>query len=98
MTAASLVALHHAAWEDPSTRATFTPTLAVAGVSGTLRRRLVSLRGRVLAKTGTTNAASTLAGYVGGRFAFAVLHNGRPVSTKWARRAQDRFVLVLASP
>ena len=98
LTAASLVALLRSAWADPSTRATFTPTLAVAGVSGTLRRRLVSLRGRVLAKTGTTNAASTLAGYVEGRYAFAVLHNGRPVATTWARRAQDRFVLVLASP
>ncbi len=48
------------------------------------------------AKTGTTNAASSLAGYVTGRYAFAILHNGRPVSTWWARRAQDRFVLALA--
>ena len=29
---------------------------------------------------------------------FAILHNGRPVSTTWARLAQDRFVLVLAAP
>jgi D-alanyl-D-alanine carboxypeptidase len=57
---------------------------------------LLRVRGRVRAKTGTTSAASTLAGYVTGRYAFAIMHNGRPVSTTWARRAQDRFVLVLA--
>ena len=98
LTAASLAELLHVAWADPAVRPLFTRTLAVAGVSGTLRRRLVAVRGAVQAKTGTTNAASTLAGYVRGRYAFAVLHNGRPVATSWARRAQDRFVLVLASP
>jgi D-alanyl-D-alanine carboxypeptidase len=75
----------------------FLRTLPVAGVSGTLRDRLRRLRGRVFAKTGTTNESSTLAGYVADRYVFAVLHNGRPVSTTWARRAQDRFVLVLAA-
>ena len=98
LTAASLVGLLRLAWADPEFRAVFLRTLPVAGVSGTLRKRLQSLRGRVYAKTGTTNAASTLAGYVPGRYAFAVLHNGRPVSTRWARRAQDRFVAVLVAP
>jgi D-alanyl-D-alanine carboxypeptidase/D-alanyl-D-alanine-endopeptidase (penicillin-binding protein 4) len=99
LTAASLVTLLQAAWMDPEFRAAFLPVLPVAGVSGTLRHRLRTppARGRVLAKTGTTNGASTLAGYVTGRFAFAVLHNGQPVSTWWARRAQDRFVTVLAA-
>jgi PBP4 family serine-type D-alanyl-D-alanine carboxypeptidase len=99
LTAASLVTLLQAAWIDPDLRAAFLPVLPVAGVSGTLRHRLGKppARGRVLAKTGTTNGASTLAGYVTGRYAFAVLHNGRPVSTWWARRAQDRFVTVLAA-
>jgi serine-type D-Ala-D-Ala carboxypeptidase/endopeptidase (penicillin-binding protein 4) len=96
LTATSLVALLDVAWSDPAVRATFVRTLPVAGVSGTLRKRLLGVRGRVSAKTGTTSAASTLAGYVTGRYAFAILHNGRPVSTTWARRAQDRFVLVLA--
>lgn len=98
LTAASLVGLLRLAWVDPEFRAIFLRTLPVAGVSGTLRDRLRRVRGRVYAKTGTTNAASTLAGYVRGRYAFAILHNGRPVATTWARRAQDRFVLVLASP
>jgi serine-type D-Ala-D-Ala carboxypeptidase/endopeptidase (penicillin-binding protein 4) len=99
LTATSLVSLLYLAWTDPAVRPTFVRGLPVAGVSGTLRRRLTRppARGRVVAKTGTTNAASTLAGYVTGRYAFAILHNGRPVSTTWARRAQDRFVLVLAA-
>jgi serine-type D-Ala-D-Ala carboxypeptidase/endopeptidase (penicillin-binding protein 4) len=99
LTAASLVTLLQAAWSDPELRGSFLPILPVAGLSGTLRHRLQKppVRGRVLAKTGTTNGASTLAGYVAGRYAFAVLHNGRPVSTWWARKAQDRFVTVLAA-
>ena len=99
LTASSLVSLLHLAWTDPAMRPVFLRGLPVAGVSGTLRKRLAKApaRGRVLAKTGTTSGASTLAGYVTGRYAFAVLHNGRPVATTWARRAQDRFVLVLAA-
>src|SRR6266511_515716 len=82
LTAASLVTLLQTAWFDPDLRASFIPVLPVAGVSGTLRDRLRTppARGRVLAKTGTTNGASTLAGYVTGHYAFAVLHNGQPVA------------------
>jgi D-alanyl-D-alanine carboxypeptidase len=54
-------------------------------------------RGRVIAKTGSLRVASALSGVVRGRYAFAVLQNGRPVSTYWARRAQDRFATVLAA-
>jgi D-alanyl-D-alanine carboxypeptidase/D-alanyl-D-alanine-endopeptidase (penicillin-binding protein 4) len=99
LTAASLATLLQVAWVDPVVRASFLPVLPVAGVSGTLRDRLrrPPARGRVLAKTGTTNGASALAGYVTGHYAFAVLHNGQPVATFWARRAQDRFVTVLAA-
>ena len=96
LTATSLATLLELAWSDSSAHPAFLAVLPVAGVSGTLRERLRSVRGRVQAKTGTTNAASSLAGYVSDRYAFAILHNGRPVSTWWARRAQDRFVLALA--
>ncbi len=61
-------------------------TLAVSGDSeGTLRHRLrdPDLRGKILAKTGTINGVSTLAGYVtansGKTYAFAILLNGRNV-------------------
>jgi D-alanyl-D-alanine carboxypeptidase len=53
-------------------------------------------RGRVRAKTGTTNRASALAGFVGTHYVFAILHNGSPVPYWTARTAQDRFVTVLA--
>ncbi len=97
LTATSLVSLLQIAWTDPEVRSGFVRVLPVAGISGTMKRRLAPVRGRVQAKTGTTDTASTLAGYVTGRYAFAILHNGRPVSTTWARLAQDRFVLVLAA-
>ena len=99
LTASSLVGLLRSAWTDVNVRTPFLATLPVAGRTGTMRDRLrrAPAVGRVLAKTGTTSAASTLAGYVSGRYAFAILHNGRPVATSWARRAQDRFVTVLAA-
>jgi serine-type D-Ala-D-Ala carboxypeptidase/endopeptidase (penicillin-binding protein 4) len=97
LTAISLVSVLRTGSSHPELGPVFVRTLAVAGVSGTLRKRLVALRGSVQAKTGTTSAASALAGYVRGRYAFAILHNGRPVPAAAARRAQDRFVRVLAA-
>ncbi len=77
----------------------FLQSLAVAGVDGTLQNRLVSLpaRGHVIAKTGTTNIACALSGFVRNRYAFSILQNGRPISTYWARVAQDRFATALAA-
>jgi D-alanyl-D-alanine carboxypeptidase/D-alanyl-D-alanine-endopeptidase (penicillin-binding protein 4) len=97
-TAASLVAIVLAGNADPTIRGAFLGSLAVAGVDGTLAHRLQSApaRGRVIAKTGTTNRASALTGFVRGRYAFAVVHNGAPVSSYWARVAQDRFATALA--
>jgi PBP4 family serine-type D-alanyl-D-alanine carboxypeptidase len=98
LSAASLVALLRAAERDPDNRAVFLGSLAVAGVDGTLEDRLARrpTYGRVIAKTGTTSRASSLSGFVRGRYAFAILHTGTPVSTWAARAAQDRFVTVLA--
>ena len=53
-------------------------------------------RGNVRAKTGTTNVASALSGYVRQRFVFSILQNGSPVPTTGARRSQDRFAQILA--
>jgi D-alanyl-D-alanine carboxypeptidase/D-alanyl-D-alanine-endopeptidase (penicillin-binding protein 4) len=98
LTAEALTAILRAASADPAIRRVFVSSLAVAGVSGTLERRLGvrPTRGRVLAKTGTTFRASALAGFVGKRYAFAILQNGDPVPYWTARTAQDRFVTVLA--
>ena len=99
LTAAAVIGILVAAWHDPAIRPAFVQSLPVAGVNGTLEDRMERppARGAVLAKTGTTSESSALSGYVRSRFAFAVLHNGRPVSHYWARRAQDRFAAVLAA-
>lgn len=98
LTAKSLVAILHAGATDPEIRDAFVTSLAVAGISGTLKTRLVRrpTRGRVIAKTGTTSQASALAGFVRRRYVFAILQNGSPVPYWSARAAQDRFVTVLA--
>jgi D-alanyl-D-alanine carboxypeptidase/D-alanyl-D-alanine-endopeptidase (penicillin-binding protein 4) len=99
LTANAVAGTLKAAWADPTIRPAFVAALPVAGVNGTLEDRLrrPPARGRVLAKTGTTDVASALSGYVGTRFVFTVLQNGNPLSYWWARRAQDRFVTVLAA-
>jgi serine-type D-Ala-D-Ala carboxypeptidase/endopeptidase (penicillin-binding protein 4) len=99
LTANALAGILKAAYADPTIKPAFVASLPVAGVNGTLsdRFRKAPARGRVLAKTGTTSDASALSGYVSTRYVFAVLQNGHPLSYWWARRAQDRFVNVLAA-
>ena len=98
LTAKALVGILRAGARDASIRDAFVTSLSVAGVSGTLEKRLGRrpTRGRVIAKTGTTNAASTLAGFIRRRYVFAILQNGSPVPYWSAREAQDRFVTILA--
>jgi serine-type D-Ala-D-Ala carboxypeptidase/endopeptidase (penicillin-binding protein 4) len=98
LTANALGSLLKIAWADPTVSPALLASLPVAGVNGTLRHRLSKppARGRVLAKTGTTDTASSLSGYVSGRYAFAIVQNGHPLSYWWARRAQDRFAQILA--
>jgi serine-type D-Ala-D-Ala carboxypeptidase/endopeptidase (penicillin-binding protein 4) len=98
LTTSALGSLLKIAWADPTVRPALLAALPVAGVNGTLQNRLRKppARGRVLAKTGTTDSASSLSGYVSDRYAFAVMQNGYPLSYWWARRAQDRFAQILA--
>jgi serine-type D-Ala-D-Ala carboxypeptidase/endopeptidase (penicillin-binding protein 4) len=99
LTATALVRLLQAMWTDPTLRPSLVRSLPVAGISGTLEERMrrTAARGVVAAKTGTTSIASALSGFVGDRYAFAVLQNGSPLSYAWARVAQDRFAAVLAA-
>src|SRR3954449_11236898 len=99
LTANALAGILKAAYADPTVKPAFVASLPVAGINGTLedRFRKPPARGRVLAKTGTTSEASALSGYVSTRYLFTVLQNGHPLSYWWARRAQDRFVEVLAA-
>ncbi|MEO5576561.1 MAG: D-alanyl-D-alanine carboxypeptidase/D-alanyl-D-alanine-endopeptidase [Gaiellaceae bacterium] len=99
LTAVAVVALLEAGLAEGGLRDAFLQSLAVAGVNGTLEDRMESrpARGQVIAKTGTTRTASALSGFVRDRYVFAVIQNGRPISTYWARLAQDRFATVLAA-
>ena len=99
LTVRALAGILRAAWADPEVRPVFVAALPVAGINGTLSDRMRSppARGNVRAKTGTTFQASALSGYVRRRYVFSVLQNGNPVSSFWARRAQDRFATALAA-
>jgi D-alanyl-D-alanine carboxypeptidase/D-alanyl-D-alanine-endopeptidase (penicillin-binding protein 4) len=78
----------------------FAASLAVAGRTGTLERRMrrTAARDRCRAKTGTLSDVSALAGYCrtrgGRRIAFAFLMNG--VYTPAAQDRQDRMTAALA--
>jgi D-alanyl-D-alanine carboxypeptidase/D-alanyl-D-alanine-endopeptidase (penicillin-binding protein 4) len=99
LTARAVTALLVAVWNDVDLRQPFWASLPIAGINGTLEKRLRTppARGTVRAKTGTTSGASALSGYVGDRYVFAVLQNGSPVATWSARKAQDRFATALAA-
>ncbi len=77
--------------------------LPVAGVDGTLKRRLKNtpLRGRVRAKTGTLDGVTTLAGYLdlehGRTVTFAILVQGFPKGAAWVvRKAMDEALVEVA--
>jgi D-alanyl-D-alanine carboxypeptidase/D-alanyl-D-alanine-endopeptidase (penicillin-binding protein 4) len=93
LTARSLAAILETIWHEPDLHPLLN-TFAVAGSTGTLRHRLLGVPGRMLVrgKTGTTDDASALAGFVGSSFAFAVLNNGSPVDWQAAHLLQDRVV------
>jgi D-alanyl-D-alanine carboxypeptidase len=99
LTPRAIASILLALWNDTDLRPVLWDALPVAGRSGTLEHRLDSrpAYGAVRAKTGTTSLASALSGFVRHRFAFAVLQNGDPISTTWARAAQDRFATALAA-
>jgi len=96
LTARSLAAMLETLWHEQDLRALLN-TFAVAGSTGTLRHRLLSVRGRDLirGKTGTTDDSSALAGFVGSRFAFVVVNNGSPVNWQAAHLVQDRVASAL---
>ena len=66
-------------------------SLAIPGQKGTLEHRLLDTPGHTLvrAKTGTTDIASALSGYVGTKYAFVAIENGKPVDFLAARSAED---------
>lgn len=96
----ALASLLTVMWNDPGVRLELLSSLPVAGRSGTLAHRMrhSAAAGLVRAKTGTTDNASALSGFVGDRYVFSILQNGWPVNRYAAENAEDRFATVLASP
>ena len=87
---------------DPATRDAFYKSLAVGGLTGTIKNRYRAgdARGNVHAKTGYISGARTLSGYVtadnGHLVAFSLLCNNYTVRTSRVNRAQDQIVELLA--
>jgi len=97
-TPGGLAALLRTMWLDPDLQPYLVSALPIAGETGTLdhRMRHGPAHGFVRAKTGTTDNSSALSGFVGDRYVFSVVENGRPVRTRNAEGSQDRFAQVLA--
>jgi D-alanyl-D-alanine carboxypeptidase/D-alanyl-D-alanine-endopeptidase (penicillin-binding protein 4) len=91
VTARELTSLLVRMWDNPAMRDVLWEALPVAGVTGTMRHRLLDdPKHRMLrAKTGTTDIASALSGFVGHRFAFVAIENGHPVDYWAAHTAED---------
>ena len=75
--------------------------LSVAGVDGSLSKRLRNLPNVVQAKTGTMKRIRTLAGYISNKdapvYAFAVFFNDYVGSSLPYKGIQDRICRVLAA-
>ena len=94
-----LATLLRTMWQDSDLRPHLLPALPIAGETGTLEHRMreAPARGLVRAKTGTTDNASSLSGFVGDRYVFSILENGSPVRTPNAEQSQNRFAQRLAA-
>lgn len=77
----------------------FRENLTIAGVDGSLHKRLRDHPNRVFAKTGTMRSVRALTGYVtdahGPRFAFSIIFNGYPGPSTPYREIQDQFCIAL---
>ncbi len=95
LTPHTLVTLLQYAWNTPQLREALLPTLPVAGVDGTLKRRMTdsAAKGRVMAKTGSVQGVSSLAGYAtaadGRTLAFCIINQGAHTG-KLGRAFQDK--------
>lgn len=98
-TAEQLVKVLTAGFRDPQLREDFISSLSVGGVDGTMKRRHLpkELEGVLLAKTGSLNNISTLAGFIpaekGRVIAFAILMNKTKGNLQELHRIQDAIVL-----
>jgi D-alanyl-D-alanine carboxypeptidase/D-alanyl-D-alanine-endopeptidase (penicillin-binding protein 4) len=99
-TARQLVEVHRWTTRLPGANL-FRESLAEPGEEGSLRKRLKDAPNSVRAKTGTMLGISTLSGFVEGSkgesYAFALMFNGYPGSSRPYKDVQDRVCRILAS-
>lgn len=95
-----LVNLLRYAYHQPAVYNTLLPSLPIAGVDGTLQKRMqgTTAQGNVHAKTGTVTGVSCLSGYCttssGHQLCFSIMNQGLPRATL-GRDFQDRVCRVL---
>ncbi|MDR3490483.1 MAG: D-alanyl-D-alanine carboxypeptidase/D-alanyl-D-alanine-endopeptidase [Gammaproteobacteria bacterium] len=87
------------AFHHPSTNIHFVSALPIAGVDGTLKRRMQNIAWRVRAKTGTMAGVVSLAGYAMNAnkepFAFVIMINGNHGSIWKYRELEDKVLTYL---
>jgi len=100
VTARSTVELLRYARSTPGGRELWESSLAKPGEEGTLRRRLLPLRGRLFGKTGTIDGVAGLAGWVyradGSPVYFAIFVNNHIAPSREGTMAIDRIVMAIA--
>jgi len=102
VTPASIIAILQYMWTHPN-RNSFIESLPVAGVDGSLRRRMLNTpaAGKVMAKTGYVGKARSLSGYVTARdgevYAFSMIMNHYNGTTADVNAIQDRILAAIAA-
>lgn len=100
VSARSTVELLRYARSTPGGRELWEGSLARPGEEGTLRKRLLPLRGRLFAKTGTIDGVAGLAGWVyrgdGTPVYFSIFVNNHAGLSREVTKAIDRIVMAIA--
>ena len=98
-----LIRLLEYAWREDHIRQRLYPSLPIAGVDGTLEKRMqkTPAQGNIHAKTGTVTGVSSLSGYAtspeGHVIAFSIINMGIP-RAQVGRDWQDKVCIALCTP
>ncbi|GAK54241.1 D-alanyl-D-alanine carboxypeptidase/D-alanyl-D-alanine-endopeptidase [Candidatus Moduliflexus flocculans] len=99
VTPQQLVTLLRYMYDDFAVRAEYLASLAIAGVDGTLQRRMRDAERRLRAKTGAINSVSCLSGYAASQdneiFAFSIMMNGYKSGGYEVKKVQNQIGLLL---